>query len=78
VVLNDDAMVEVLGAAKAAGALGLFASSSRQVCSLARSRIAVRLAVYDKEDAALLLRSSSHSVPPFSACTQLHAGALNC
>jgi hypothetical protein len=70
-VLDEDALVEVLCAAKAARVLGLLASSSKQLCRTARTRVPVRIEVWSQEAAALLVRSSAHSVPPFSACTHL-------
>jgi hypothetical protein len=73
--LDDEALVEVLLAAQAAGVLGRFVSSSRQLCSLARSRVPVELCVSSSDEAALLLRSSAHGVPPFSACTRLDVRA---
>jgi hypothetical protein len=44
-VLDETALVEVLRAAKAARVLGLLCSSSSYLCTLARSRVPVRLEV---------------------------------
>jgi hypothetical protein len=74
--LHEDALVALLRAAKAAGVLGTLASSNKQLCSLARSRLPVQLHVLDQAQAALLLRSMAAGRPPFSGCTLLHITAV--
>jgi hypothetical protein len=69
--LDEDALVEVAHAAKAAGALGSLATTSKQLCSLYRSRVPVQLHVYDQEDAALVQRLVASGRPLFSNCTEL-------
>jgi hypothetical protein len=78
VTLDEDALVEVLRAAKAAGVLQALASSSKQLCSLARSRVPLHLKVHTHEDhtqALLALGPTNHGTPPFSACTRLYVAA---
>jgi hypothetical protein len=70
-VLNEDALTQLLLAAKDAHTLGLLASSSRQLCSFARSRIPVQLEVTDEVLAGFIIRGHTHGRPPFSACTLL-------
>lgn len=74
-LLDDDAQVEVLRAAEAAGVLAALASSSEQLCRLARSRLAQKLRVENQEQASLVLQSWAAGRPPFSACTQLYLAA---
>jgi hypothetical protein len=70
-VLDEDCAVEVLHAAKAAGTLGALATSSRHVCSLARSKVPVKLRVVDHAHAALCARGLARQGLAFSGCTQL-------
>jgi hypothetical protein len=70
-ILDDDVVVEILRAAKAAGVLGLLASSSRQLCTLARSSVPVQLRVMNERQAGLLIAAQAHGRPPFSGCTEL-------
>jgi hypothetical protein len=74
-VLNEDVFFSILRAAKAAGVLTALASSSRQLCTLARSSVPVKLCIISPEQAALVIASHAHSRPPFSGCTQLRVKA---
>jgi hypothetical protein len=76
-MLDEGALEQVLLAAKYAGTLGLLASSSRQLCSFARSRVPVRLVVFSKERAHMFIKSHARGRPPFSGCTQLSLSAGN-
>jgi hypothetical protein len=71
-VLDEDAAVEVLRAAKAARVLGPLASCSSSLCSLARSRVFVSLHVQNQRQAGLIITSAARSRPPFSGCTDLY------
>jgi hypothetical protein len=74
-VLDEGALEQVLVAAKAAKVLGLLASSSRQLCRFARSRVPINLVVLGQEHAGLIIRSHALGRPPFSGCTFLHISA---
>jgi hypothetical protein len=76
-VLDEDAMVEVMHAAKDVGALGHLATSSKQVCRTSRSRVPVHLSVRDKQQADLVIQSQVLSGRSFSACTQLTVEAAD-
>jgi hypothetical protein len=69
--LDEDALVEVLCAAKAARTLSDFASCSRRLCTLARSRLPLRLRIDSVKSAAMVLQSMSMGLPPFTGCTTL-------
>jgi hypothetical protein len=69
--LDEDAQAEVLQAAKASGVLAALASSSKQLCSLARSRVPHKLQITTAEHAELVIRSRASGRPAFSACTEL-------
>jgi hypothetical protein len=71
-VLDEDAVVEVLHAAKAAKTLADLASCSRRLCTLARSRLPLRLSIHDSEQVSLVLQSIAHGRPPFTGCTSLY------
>jgi hypothetical protein len=70
--LDDNTLVKVLLAAKEDGTLCQWASLSKQLCELARSRVALSLCVTDQEQAGLIIRSHARGRPPFSGCTELY------
>jgi hypothetical protein len=71
-ILDKKSLVEVLCAAKEARLLGRLASTSKQLCTLARSSVPCYMTIYGPLQAQLLLRSHAHGRPPFSGCTRLH------
>lgn len=75
--LNEDVLIRILRAAKAAGVLTALASSSRQLCTLARSSVRVKLSITNQEQAALVIASQAQGRPPFSGCKQLHVKAAD-
>jgi hypothetical protein len=70
-ILDEGALVEVLRAALPAKVLAALASTSRQLCSLARSRVPFPLSVSSPEHAQLVLVSDAAGRPPFSGCEEL-------
>lgn len=70
--LDENALVEVLRAAKASGTLRCFANANWRLCTLARSRVPYQLLLQDLEQGSLLLGSHVLSRAPFSGCTRLH------
>jgi hypothetical protein len=75
--LDENAQVEVLLAAKEANVLTTLASSSKQLCRLARSRVPVQLRISTQEHAELVIRSDASGRPPWSACTRLTVAVYN-
>jgi hypothetical protein len=73
--LDDNALVQVLLAARAAGELARWASLSKHLCSLARSRLPVELWISTQQQAGLVIRSRAYGRPPFSGCTRLYLAA---
>jgi hypothetical protein len=71
-ILDEGTLAEVLRAAKPAKVLAALASASRQLCTLARSSVPVRLSVKNSEQAQLVLLSHARGRPPFSGCTELY------
>jgi hypothetical protein len=76
-VLDEDVVVDVLGAAKAARTLGLLASCSSSLCSLARSKVPIQLFVRDEQQADWVITSHARGRPPFSSCTELRLSVNN-
>jgi hypothetical protein len=74
-ILDEGALQQVLLATKDAQVLGLLASSSRQLCSFARSRVPVHLRVFTEDRARKVIRSHACGRPPFSGCTKLYVSA---
>jgi hypothetical protein len=70
-VLDEDALAEVLHAAKAARNLAQWASLSKQLCRLARSRVPVSLRVFSEEQAGYLASSAANGARPITNCTKL-------
>jgi hypothetical protein len=73
-VLDEDALAEVLRAAKAARTLRQWASLDKQLCRLARSRVPVCLSV-SGWSAECVIRSSAHEERQFSGCIELKVSA---
>jgi hypothetical protein len=73
--LDEHQLVKVLLAAERAGTLARLASLSKQLCSLARSRVPVWLRIRNQQQAGLVVRSHTQGRPPFSGCTQLSVAA---
>jgi hypothetical protein len=69
--LDEDAQVQVLHAAKTSKVLAALASSSKQLCRVARCRVPVKSQVTKLAHAELVVRSHAAGRPPFSACTEL-------
>jgi hypothetical protein len=69
--LHEDAVVEVLRAALDAKSLSALASTSRQLCSLARGRVPVLLLIQTTWARQVVLLSHARGRPPFSSATML-------
>jgi hypothetical protein len=76
-VLDEDAVVKVMHAAKDVGALAHLVTTSKQVCRTSRSRVPVHLSVRNKQQADLVIKSQARSGRSFSACTQLTVEAAD-
>jgi hypothetical protein len=74
--LEDDALAEVLRAAKDAGVLISLTGASRQLCRLARSRLPVRLRVQDQQQADFIAHAAEYGMP-FSGCVELHVTVMD-
>jgi hypothetical protein len=73
--LDANTLGEMLRVAFKEGVLARLATTSRQLCTSARSGVPLTLYVDEPGDAQLLVQSHAHGRPPFSGCEHLHLEA---